>query len=177
MSPSLFARRDSSKIKKTRDQNAYFLNSTTINLLQIFQITKAVWWFYFSKCIEFSDSMFFILRKKDNQLTFLHVYHHSTMFPLWWIGVKWVPSGSSKKYIYVDWNRSNTAHVFSSISAFLPAMTNSFIHVLMYSYYGLSTLGPNVAKYLWWKKYLTMIQMVRLIVIHEAHHYINIIFL
>lgn len=66
------------------------------NLIRSFQITHAVWWFYFSKCIEFCDSFFFILRKKDNQLTFLHVYHHSTMFPLWWIGVKWVPSGSSK---------------------------------------------------------------------------------
>lgn len=61
-----------------------------------FQITNAIWWFYFSKCIEFCDSFFFILRKKDIQLTFLHVYHHSTMFPLWWIGVKYVPSGSSK---------------------------------------------------------------------------------
>lgn len=45
-------------------------------------------------------------------------------------------------------------------TAFLPAMTNSFIHVIMYSYYGLSTLGPNVTKYLWWKKYLTIIQLV-----------------
>ncbi|XP_055312665.1 elongation of very long chain fatty acids protein 4-like [Sitodiplosis mosellana] len=103
------------------------------------RITHAIWWFYFSKCIEFCDSFFFILRKKDIQLTFLHVYHHSTMFPLWWIGVKYVPSGST----------------------FLPAMTNSFIHVLMYSYYGLSTFGPNVTKYLWWKKYLTIIQLIQ----------------
>lgn len=65
-----------------------------------FQIVNAVWWFYFSKCLEFSDSLFFILRKKTNQLTFLHVYHHSTMFPLWWIGVKFVPSGSSMIYYY-----------------------------------------------------------------------------
>lgn len=47
------------------------------------------------------------------------------------------------------------------LTAFLPAMTNSFIHVLMYGYYGLSTMGPNVTKYLWWKKYLTIIQLVR----------------
>lgn len=39
-------------------------------------------------------------------------------------------------------------------------MTNSFIHVLMYSYYALSTFGPSIAKYLWWKRYLTMIQLV-----------------
>lgn len=61
-----------------------------------FRVTKAIWWFYFSKLLEFADSFFFVLRKKDRQLTFLHVYHHSTMFPLWWIGVKFVPSGSCK---------------------------------------------------------------------------------
>lgn len=62
----------------------------------IFQIANAVWWYYFSKLLEFCDTFFFILRKKEKQLTFLHVYHHSTMFSLWWIGIKWVPSGSSK---------------------------------------------------------------------------------
>ncbi|XP_046395830.1 elongation of very long chain fatty acids protein 4-like isoform X1 [Ischnura elegans] len=103
------------------------------------RITHAVWWYYFSKLLEFCDTFFFILRKKENQLTFLHVYHHSTMFSLWWIGIKWVPSGST----------------------FLPAMVNSFIHVLMYTYYGLSTFGPNVSKYLWWKKYLTILQLVQ----------------
>lgn len=47
-------------------------------------------------------------------------------------------------------------------AAFLPAMVNSSIHVLMYSYYGLAALGPKVARYLWWKKYLTILQMVRI---------------
>jgi GNS1/SUR4 family len=60
------------------------------------QIRRALWWFYFSKLLEFTDTFCFIVRKKDNQLTFLHVYHHSTMPTLWWIGVKWVPSGSSR---------------------------------------------------------------------------------
>lgn len=60
------------------------------------QIADAVWWYYFSKLLEFCDTFFFILRKKESQLSFLHVYHHSTMFGLWWIGIKWVPSGSSK---------------------------------------------------------------------------------
>ncbi|KAB0802747.1 hypothetical protein PPYR_04933 [Photinus pyralis] len=103
------------------------------------QITNAVWWYYVSKLLEFCDTFFFILRKKDQQLTFLHVYHHATMFSFWWIGIKWVPSGST----------------------FLPAMVNSAIHVLMYSYYGLSALGPHIAQYLWWKKYLTILQMIQ----------------
>ncbi|XP_025415363.1 elongation of very long chain fatty acids protein 4-like isoform X2 [Sipha flava] len=112
---------------------------TFINNNDELRLLKAVWWYYFSKLLEFCDTIFFILRKKDKQLTFLHVYHHSTMFSLWWMAVKWVPSGST----------------------FLPAMVNSFIHVLMYSYYALSALGLKIEKYLWWKKYLTIIQLIQ----------------
>ena len=50
--------------------------------------------------MEFADTAFFILRKKNNQLTFLHVYHHSTMFCLWWIGIKWVAGGSCEYHWY-----------------------------------------------------------------------------
>ena len=49
----------------------------------------------------------------------------------------------------------------SLISAvFFSTMLNSGIHVIMYTYYLLSAFGPAVRKYLWWKKYLTMLQLV-----------------
>lgn len=51
-----------------------------------------------------------------------------------------------------------TSSVF--VSAFLPAMINSSVHVIMYLYYALAAMGPAVAKYLWWKRYLTMVQLV-----------------
>lgn len=35
----------------------------------------------------------------------------------------------------------------------------------MYAYYLLAALGPNVQKYLWWKKYLTSLQMVQFLAI------------
>lgn len=105
------------------------------------RIAEALWWYYISKMVEFFDTVFFILRKKNNQVTFLHVYHHATMFPLWYIGVKWVAGGQS----------------------LFGAMMNSLIHVVMYSYYGLAALGPDYQKYLWWKKYLTMLQLVQFV--------------
>ena len=71
-----------------------------MSLVSPTQIVKAIWWYYISKLVEFLDSIFFILRKKNNQLTFLHVYHHSTMFILWWIGIKWVPSGSCELLVW-----------------------------------------------------------------------------
>ncbi|XP_076846268.1 elongation of very long chain fatty acids protein 4b [Brachyhypopomus gauderio] len=113
------------------------------------RIASALWWYYISKGVEFLDTVFFIMRKKFNQVTFLHIYHHCTMFTLWWIGVKWVPGGQS----------------------FLGATINSGVHVLMYSYYGLAALGPHVQKLLWWKRYLTIVQMVQFHVTigHAAH--------
>lgn len=48
----------------------------------------------------FNFQLFFILRKKDRHISFLHVYHHSTMPLLWWIGTKWVPGGQCKLIVY-----------------------------------------------------------------------------
>ncbi|KAG1658195.1 Elongation of very long chain fatty acids protein 4 [Nymphon striatum] len=114
------------------------LVDTSDNIFEL-RIASALWWYYISKLVEFFDTFFFISRKKNSQLSFLHIYHHSTMFVLWWIGVKWVPGGS----------------------AVPGALLNSFVHVLMYLYYGLSAFGPRIQKYLWWKRYLTIIQLTQ----------------
>ena len=44
-------------------------------------------------------------------------------------------------------------------------MWNSLVHVLMYSYYFLAAAGPAAQRYLWWKKYLTSMQMVQFLVV------------
>ena len=45
-------------------------------------------------------------------------------------------------------------------TAVMGALLNSGVHVIMYSYYALSSLGPQVQKYLWWKRHITHIQLV-----------------
>ena len=103
------------------------------------RVAKAIWWVYISKLVEMLDTFFFIAKGNYRQLSFLHVYHHSTIFILWWLGVKYVPGGNC-----------------------VPgAILNSFIHVVMYFYYFLSAFGPTFKKYLWWKKYLTGFQLVQ----------------
>ena len=37
------------------------------------------------------------------------------------------------------------------------------VHVVMYFYYFLSAFGPKVQKYLWWKWYVTILQLVQLV--------------
>lgn len=53
---------------------------------------------------------------------------------------------------------------------------NSFVHVVMYSYYGLSAFGSRVRKYLWWKKYLTAIQIVSFLCLKFKKHMLYIFF-
>jgi len=43
---------------------------------------------------------------------------------------------------------------------FFVGMVNSFIHTLMYVYYAVAALGPKWQKYLWWKRYMTKLQLV-----------------
>ncbi|NXL02902.1 ELOV4 protein, partial [Mesembrinibis cayennensis] len=115
------------------------------------RMARACWWFFFSKVIELLDTVFFILRKKQEQVTFLHVYHHGTMLFNWWSGVKYVPGGQ----------------------AFFIGMLNSFVHIFMYGYYALASLGPQMHHYLWWKRYLTIMQLCQFVAI-AAHSSYNL---
>ncbi|KAH7986310.1 hypothetical protein HPB52_025065 [Rhipicephalus sanguineus] len=45
------------------------------------------------------------------------------------------------------------------------AVINGAVHVVMYTYYFLSSLGPEVQKYLWWKRYITQLQLVQFVVL------------
>ncbi|XP_021181973.3 very long chain fatty acid elongase 7 [Helicoverpa armigera] len=97
------------------------------------------WVYYFSKLSEFADTVFFVLRKKKSQITWLHLYHHSlTPFEAWLL-VKFIAGGHG---------------TFSNI-------VNNLVHVIMYSYYMLAAMGPQYQKYLWWKKHLTTLQLVQ----------------
>ena len=40
------------------------------------------------------------------------------------------------------------------------AWINCLIHIIMYSYYALSALGPWIRPYLWWKRHITHLQLV-----------------
>lgn len=100
---------------------------------------NGAWWYFFSKMVELLDTVFFVLRKKQNQVTFLHVYHHSCTMFFSWCYLKYIPGEQGV------------------VIGFL----NSLVHVVMYFYYFLAALGPKYQKYLWWKKYMTWIQLTQ----------------
>uniref|UniRef100_A0A4W2FBH2 Elongation of very long chain fatty acids protein 1 n=1 Tax=Bos indicus x Bos taurus TaxID=30522 RepID=A0A4W2FBH2_BOBOX len=115
------------------------------------RMVRVAWLFLFSKFIELIDTLIFVLRKKDGQVTFLHVFHHSVLPWSWWWGVKIAPGGMGSFH----------------------AMINSSVHVVMYLYYGLSALGPVAQPYLWWKKHMTAIQLIQFVLVslHISQYY------
>ncbi|XP_053682185.1 elongation of very long chain fatty acids protein 7 [Sabethes cyaneus] len=107
------------------------------------RMARTCWWYYISKFTEFFDTLFFILRKKYQHVSTLHVIHHGCMPFSVWMGMKFAPGGHSTFF----------------------AMLNSFVHIVMYFYYMVAALGPKYQKYIWWKKYLTAFQMVQFVAI------------
>ncbi|KAJ4450529.1 hypothetical protein ANN_01956 [Periplaneta americana] len=69
----------------------------------------------------------------------------------------------------IEFKRKLTRHLVSGHSTFF-ALLNTFVHIIMYFYYMVAAMGPKFQKYIWWKKYLTTIQMVQFVLIF-AHQF------
>ncbi|KAH9380991.1 hypothetical protein HPB48_008205 [Haemaphysalis longicornis] len=106
-------------------------------------ILNLVWWYCFVRVADFLDTVFFVLRKKYSQITHLHVIHHFLV-------------------VFSSWFYANFG---SDGQTVLGACVNASVHVVMYSYYFLAALGPSVRKYLWWKRYLTELQITQFVVL------------
>lgn len=106
--------------------------------LNMFFLDKA-WYYMLMKAGEMLDTVFFVLRKKTNHLSFLHLLHHS--LALW--------------SVWLVLTLGITGHVFSF------PLLNSAVHVVMYGYYALAALGPALRPSLWWKKYVTFFQIAQ----------------
>lgn len=80
-----------------------------------------------------------MLRKRFTHVSFLHVYHHSAMVFAGWIAIRFVPAGHGT----------------------MVGVLNCLVHAIMYGYYLISVVNENVKQSIWWKKYITQIQMIQ----------------
>ncbi|CAM9324443.1 unnamed protein product, partial [Laminaria digitata] len=80
------------------------------------------------------DTLSIVLKKSWRQLSFLHVYHHCTIFLVYWF----------------------TVSAFYDGDVYLTIVLNGFIHTVMYTYYFVSMHTKEI----WWKKYLTVMQVL-----------------
>lgn len=100
------------------------------------------YYYWVIKFLDMFDTVFFVLRKKNNQVTFLHVYHHVMM-----VGSGWIYTTN-----------------FAGGHVMLVGFLNTLIHILMYSYYFLTSakiLDRNSSV----KKYMTILQLIQFVFI------------
>lgn len=90
--------------------------------------------FYLSKYYDFVDTLLLVLRKKP--LGFLHMYHHASL-PLLCV------------LTMSNWR----------LPVWTGAIINSGVHVIMYYYFGLRMAYPD--RKIWWRKYVTVIQILQ----------------
>ncbi|XP_075970165.1 very long chain fatty acid elongase 7-like [Anticarsia gemmatalis] len=126
---------------------------TTSTEPRVYRAARSSWWYFFAKITELTETIFFVLRKKDRQVSTLHLYHHTLTVIAAWSATKFFPVGP----------------------IVLVGALNSFVHVLMYTYYFLAGLGPEYQKYLWWKKHVTLIQLVQFVIViaHNTNGFFN----
>ncbi|XP_055884758.1 elongation of very long chain fatty acids protein 4-like [Biomphalaria glabrata] len=118
------------------NKRLYSSQTTPNKRLVSFQGLAAAASFYYSKLLELMDTIFLVLRKKFNQLSFLHVYHHAMTVIFVWLGYKFVPGGP----------------------VLIFPILNGSVHILMYSYYALAAIGIRLTRL---KRYLTIIQILQ----------------
>lgn len=81
-----------------------------------------------NKIIDLLDTIFFVLRKKDKQITFLHVFHHAFMV----LGVYW----------------TNRFYGMGGLTAVV-GLLNTLVHTIMYYYYMRTALFSGLKNHLW----------------------------
>nr|UZZ64687.1 fatty acid elongase elovl1c [Platychelipus littoralis] len=107
-----------------------------------YQMAVWVWRASLFRIVDFTDTFFFIARKKFEHVSLLQVIHHF-LTPLYgFMLTTYAPGGNDS----------------------FGGVVNYFIHIVMYSYYFLSSLGPKYRKYLWWKQYLTQFQIIQFVI-------------
>ena len=100
-------------------------------------MARIVYIFYVSKAYEFVDTAVMIMCKKFNQVSFLHTYHHLTMFAIWHLIAVYAPGGD----------------------AYFSVILNSFVHVVMYAYYFCASLNLKWLNPV--KPFITSLQMTQ----------------
>lgn len=66
---------------------------------------------------------------------------------------------NKKNYLLISKDVKKLFFFIGGHSTFF-GLLNTFVHIVMYTYYLFAAMGPQYQRFLWWKKYLTALQMV-----------------
>ncbi|KRG02352.1 elongation of very long chain fatty acids protein [Drosophila mojavensis] len=105
---------------------------------QMMRLIYGSYGYYLLKYLDLFDTVFIVLRKKNSQVSFLHVYHHAGMV----FGVS----------VFMTFLAGSHCTILGVI--------NLLVHSVMYAYYFASSLGA-VKHLLWWKRHITQLQLLQ----------------
>ncbi|XP_067214559.1 very long chain fatty acid elongase 1-like isoform X2 [Linepithema humile] len=104
------------------------------------RLFNMMWWFLLLKFFDYFETCIFVLRKKQNQVSSLHVYHHVSNVAFAWYFLKYM---LDERATFVT-------------------LINCSVHVIMYIYYFLAAWSSNLQKSLLpIKPYVTRIQLMQ----------------
>ncbi|KAM8707062.1 hypothetical protein ACLKA7_011205 [Drosophila subpalustris] len=106
--------------------------------VQMMRLIYASYGYYLLKYLDLLDTVFIVLRKKNSQVSFLHVYHHAGMI----FGVS----------IFMTFLAGSHCTMLGLI--------NLLVHAVMYAYYFATSMGV-VKQLLWWKRHITQLQLLQ----------------
>lgn len=128
--------------------------------------------YYIVKLLDLFDTVFFVLRKRTRQISFLHVYHHVAILLGAFICVTWAPGKSfamekQRKPIF-SCEKSYLSKCFKFLlhsfrlggHPWIFGLLNCIVHVFMYSYYFGSVFNPKLKTNLTIKRSITQMQIV-----------------
>lgn len=107
------------------------------------------WYVLILRMSEFLETVVFVLRKKQNQVSWLHVYHHIAVVSLLWMFFKF--SATRNEIIIIA--------------------INTAVHIVMYFYYFLSSFSKLKSITVKSKPFITAMQITQLVIImtHIIH--------
>lgn len=103
-----------------------------------------VHFFFLLKVLDLLDTVFIVLKKSSLHLSFLHCYHHFFMVLGTFVSIYWFPGGH-----------------FTMLG-----IVNSLVHAIMYFYYFLAAINPDIKKSTMLKRQVTHIQLVTRIILN-----------
>ncbi|KAH8312870.1 hypothetical protein KR044_013388, partial [Drosophila immigrans] len=100
--------------------------------------------YYINKFVDLLDTVFIVLRKSYKQISVLHLLHHLYMPIAGYFIIRFSGFGG---------------HII------VTGVLNLFVHIIMYGYYYIVSQNPDIKPNLWWKQYITILQLVQFVII------------
>ncbi|XP_037045242.1 elongation of very long chain fatty acids protein-like [Bradysia coprophila] len=101
------------------------------------------YYYFLLKIYDLLETLIFVLRKKQQQVSFLHVYHHIMVLLFIYFGMRSMPGGHNVTYGFV----------------------NTVVHAFMYCYYFLAAYDSSIKWLPKCKKFITQIQLLQFVIL------------